>query len=202
MVASECAPVAQAGGLGDVVYGLSRELELRGNAVEIILPKYDCLRYDRIYGLTVAYHDLWVPWYSGAIHCTVWFGFVDGRKCFFIEPHSPDNFFNRGHLYGSPDDSERFAFFSKAALEFLYKSGKRPEIIHCHDWQAALVPVLLYEMYAHVGMGDQRVCFTVHNFSHQGITSESILWATGLRDPAGTLPMSGCGTTSIRRRSI
>ena len=51
MVATECAPVAQAGGLGDVVFGLSRELELRGNAVEIVLPKYDCMRYDRIYGL-------------------------------------------------------------------------------------------------------------------------------------------------------
>ena len=80
MVASECAPVAQAGGLGDVVFGLSRELELRGNAVEIVLPKYDCLRYDRIFGLTVAYEELWVPWYSGAIHCTVWFGFVDGPQ--------------------------------------------------------------------------------------------------------------------------
>ena len=54
MVASECAPVAQAGGLGDVVFGLSRELGWRGNAVEIVLAKYDCLRYDRIYGLTVA----------------------------------------------------------------------------------------------------------------------------------------------------
>ncbi len=54
MVASECAPVAQAGGLGDVVRGLSRELELRGHAVEIVLPKYDCMRYDRIWGLTVA----------------------------------------------------------------------------------------------------------------------------------------------------
>ena len=122
--------MAQAGGLGDVVFGLSRELELRGNAVEIVLPKYDCLRYDRIYGLTVAYEDLWVPWYSGAIHCTVWFGFVDGRKCFFIEPHSNDYFFDRGHLYGSSDDVERFAFFSKAALEFLLQvrqaSGDRP----------------------------------------------------------------------------
>ena len=184
MVASECAPVAQAGGLGDVVCGLSRELELRGNAVEIVLPKYDCLRYDRIFGLAVAYEDLWVPWYSGAIHCTVWFGIVDGRKCFFIEPHSADRFFERGHLYGSHDDPERFAFFSKAALEFLLKSGKRPEIIHCHDWQTALVPVLLYEIYQHIGMGDQRVCFTVHNFAHQGIADESMLWATGLCNPA------------------
>ena len=58
MVASECAPVAQAGGLGDVVFGLSRELGWRGNAVEIVLAKYDCLRYDRIYGLTVDYENL------------------------------------------------------------------------------------------------------------------------------------------------
>jgi starch synthase len=184
MVASECAPVAHAGGLGDVVFGLSRELELRGNAVEIVLPKYDCLRYDRIYGLTVAYHDLWVPWYSGSVHCTVYFGFVDGRKCFFIEPHSPDGFFDRGHMYGSSDDVERFAFFSKAALEFMLRADKRPEIIHCHDWQTALVPVLLYELYQSIGMHDQRVCFTAHNFSHQGVTGERILWATGLRDPA------------------
>ena len=184
MVASECALVAQAGGLGDVVFGLSRELELRGHAVEIVLPKYDCLRYDRIFGLTVAYEDLWVPWYSGAIHCTVFFGFVEGRKCFFVEPHSPDGFFDRGHVYGSDDDPDRFAFFSKAALEFLLQSGKRPDIIHCHDWQTGLVPVLLYELYQPIGMGDQRVCFTVHNFSHQGIAGESILWATGLCDPA------------------
>jgi starch synthase len=142
MVASECAPVAQAGGLGEVVFGLSRELELRGNAVEIVLPKYDVLRYDRIYGLTVAYEDLWVPWYSGAVHCKVFFGFVEGRKCFFIEPHSPDRFFDRGQLYRSDDDVSRFAFFCKAALEFMLKSGKRPEIIHCHDWQTALVPAL------------------------------------------------------------
>ena len=70
-----------------------------------------------------------------------------GAQCFFIEPHSPERFFERGHLYGSTDDALRFTFFCKAALEFLLKSGKRPEIIHCHDWQTALVPVLLYEMY-------------------------------------------------------
>jgi starch synthase len=183
MVASECAPVAQAGGLGDVVFGLSRELEVRGHAVEIILPKYDCMRYDRIAGLTVTHEDLWVPWYGGAVHCSVWFGFVEGRKCFFVEPHSADRFFERGHLYGSSDDVFRFAFFSKAALEFMLKSNKRPEVIHCHDWQTALVPVLLYEVYRDVGMGDQRVCYTIHNFGHQGIAGESVLWATGLTRP-------------------
>lgn len=183
MIASECAPVAQAGGLGEVVFGLSRELELRGNAVEIILPKYDCLRYDQIEGLNVAYHDLSVPWYSGAVHCTVWSGFVHGRRCYFLDPHSSDEFFNRSHLYGSPDDVTRFAFFSKAALEFLLKAGKRPDIIHCHDWQTGLVPVLLFETYQQYGMHEQRVCYTIHNFSHQGITREHILWATGLTRP-------------------
>jgi glycogen synthase len=100
MVAPECAPAAKADGLGDVVSGLSRELELRGNAVEIILPKYASLRYSDIWDLQPSYHDLWVPWYGGAIGCTVWFGYVNGRKCFFIEPHSATDFFGRDRLYG------------------------------------------------------------------------------------------------------
>jgi starch synthase len=185
MVATECAPVAQAGGLGEVIFGLSRELELRGHRVEIILPKYDCMRYDQIFELSVAYEDLRVPWYGGFVHCTVWFGYVHGRRCFFIDPHSPDRFFNRGHLYGSPDDLMRFAFFSKAAMEYMLKANRRPDVIHCHDWQTALVPVLLYEIYAHIGMHDQRVCYTIHNFAHQGVTvtGERILQATGLARP-------------------
>ena len=183
MIASEMAPVAKVGGLGDVVYGLGRELEMRGNAVEIILPKYNNMRYDHIWGLTKTYENLMVPWFGGAIHTSVWFGFVHGRKCFFIDPHSADNFFNRGVYYGHNDDVLRFAFFCRAALEFMLKTGKHPEIIHCHDWQTALVPVMLYEMYQHLGMRHSRVCFTVHNFKHQGTTGEQVLRATGLNRP-------------------
>jgi starch synthase len=183
MVASECAPVAKVGGLGDVVYGLSRELEIRGNSVEIVLPKYDCIRYDHIYGLQVTYENLWVPWFNYHIRCSVWFGFVHGRKCFFIEPHSNDHFFERGSYYGFPDEHLRFAFFSKAALEFLYHSGKRPDVIHTHDWQTAIVPVLLYEIYKHIGMENCRACHTIHNFKHQGIAGENVLWFTGLERP-------------------
>lgn len=179
-IASECAPVIKAGGLGDVVYGLSRELENRGNTVEIILPMYDCMRYDHIWGMHDAYKDLWVPWYGGAIHCSVFCGWVHGRTCFFIQPHSGDNFFNRGYYYGGLDDHMRFAFFSKAALEFLKVSNKRPDVIHCHDWQTGLVPVLLFEIYKYHDMWNQRVCYTIHNFKHQGIGGADILWATGL----------------------
>ena len=179
-IASECAPVIKAGGLGDVVYGISRELENQGNCVELILPKYDCMRYDHIWGLHDAYRDLWVPWYGAAIHCSVYCGWVHGRVCFFIEPHSEDNFFNRGCYYGCHDDNMRFAFFSKAALEFLNQSNKRPDVIHCHDWQTGLVPVMLYEIYQYHGMANQRVCYTIHNFKHQGFGGCEILWATGL----------------------
>ncbi|MDJ1168655.1 glycogen synthase GlgA [Roseofilum sp. BLCC_M154] len=179
-IASECAPVIKAGGLGDVVYGLSRELEIRGIGVEIILPKYDCMRYDQIWGLHEAYHNLEVPWYGAAISCDVLCGWVHGRLCFFIDPHSDDLFFNRGCYYGCKDDNMRFAFFSKAALEFLLRTNKRPDVIHCHDWQTGLVPVLLYEMYKYHGMDTQRVCYTIHNFKHQGIGGVDILWATGL----------------------
>ncbi len=182
MITPECAPAAKVGGLGDVVQGLSRELGIRGNSVEIILPKYDCMRYDRIWDLQKTFSDLLVPFQDDNIHCDVYFGFVDGLRCFFIEPHSSHNFFHRGIYYGHNDDPDRFAFFSKAALEFLLKSNKHPDIIHCHDWQTGLVPVLLCEIYRHIGMTSPRVCYTLHNLKHQGVTGAHTLSNVGL-DP-------------------
>ena len=182
-IASEITPVSKVGGLADVVFGLTQELAIRGNSVEIILPKYDNMRYDHIHGLCIAYKDLWVPWYDGAIHCTVYFGHVYDRKCFFIEPHSRDNFFNRGKYYGEKDDIFRFAFFSRAAMEFLLKSCKRPDLIHCHDWHTGLAPVFQWEIYQHLGMGNSRVCYTIHNFKHQGLCGPEVLRAAGLNRP-------------------
>jgi starch synthase len=182
-IASECAPVAKVGGLADVVYGLSRELQNRVHWVEVILPKYDCMRYDEIWGLEKIYNDLWVPWQGGAVHCSVWKGEVYGIRCFFIEPHSRENLFDRETYYGFADEAMRFAFFSKAALEFLLKTNRRPDIIHCHDWQTGLVPVLLFEIYQFHGMSNSRVCYTIHNFKHQGICGGEILHAAGLGRP-------------------
>ena len=182
MVAPECAPVAKAGGLGDVVFGLSRELEIRGHAVEIVLPKYACMRHEDVWDLHVCYDDLRVPWFESELPCTVWFGHVHGRKCYFIEPHPIEYFFGRDRLYGHHDDVERFTAFSKAALEFLVKTGKRPDVIHCHDWQTGLVPVLLHEQFR-PALPDQTVCYTVHNFAHQGVNGEDVLWSTNLGRP-------------------
>jgi starch synthase len=71
MVAAECAPAAKAGGLGDVVAGLSRELEQLGHDVEVIVPKYASLRYSEVRDLQPAHRDLPVPWYEGTVRCTV-----------------------------------------------------------------------------------------------------------------------------------
>lgn len=182
-VSSECAPFAKVGGLADVVFGLSRELAQRGNHVEIVVPKYDSINHEQHPDLHPVYNDLWVPWFNGHIHCTVWFGQIQGRKVYMIDPHSPDAFFNRKKIYGCTDDVLRFAFFCKATLEFLLKSNKRPEIIHCHDWQTGLLPVMLSEIYKSSGMYDQRVQYTIHNFKHQGIFGKDVLFATGLNKP-------------------
>ena len=185
MVAPECSPAAQAEGLGDVVSGLSRELQLRGHTVEIVRPKYDCMRHDYIGGLQRTHEELRVPWYAGAVRCLVWFGFVHGRKCLLIEPHSRAQVFNRAARYGFADETLRFALFSKAALGFLLQSqsDKHPDPIHCRNRHTALVPVLLYAIYQYHGVHDQRIRFMMHNFRHPGIAAGDVLWVTGLGRP-------------------
>lgn len=181
MVSAECAPVAKAGGLGDFIHGLSREILSRGHGVEIYLPKYDCLRYDHIAGMSTCFRDLRVPFYDQWVHCDVEYGEVNGLPCYFIEERAPQGFFRRGKIYGEPDDADRFAFFSRAVLEYLLKAGKNPDVIHCHDWHTGLVPVLLYETYQGLGMVGTRACFTLHNLGHQGVVGEHILRLVGLR---------------------
>ncbi|GAB6042370.1 glycogen synthase [Endothiovibrio diazotrophicus] len=187
MVAAECAPVAKVGGLGDVIHGLSRALATRGHAVEIVLPRYATLAEEWIDDLHKAHADLRVPFHDRRIHCDVYSARVDGLDCWFIDPRSEQRFFERERIYGEADDVERFAFFSRAVLEFLHQSGRTPEVIHCHDWQSGLVPVLLDEIYAGLGMTRPRVCYTLHNPGHQGIADAGVLRQVGLEPNAPTL---------------
>jgi starch synthase len=183
MVGAECAPVAKVGGLGDVIQGLSRELIRQGNEVEVILPKYDCLRFDLIENLHLAFEDLRVPFYDQWVPFDVECGYVKGIRVFFIDPHSDHDFFKRGLIYGEADDPVRFAFFSRSVLELLLKEGMQPDIIHCHDWQTGLLPVLRWEIYEALGLTHPRVCHTLHNLAHQGIAGDYVLRAVGL-DPS------------------
>lgn len=179
-IAAEMAPVAKVGGLGDVVTGLGKALQNRGHLVEIVLPKYDCMEYDRIRDLRAL--DVVVESYFGGrlFKNKIWVGTVEGLPVYFIEPQHPDKFFWRGKFYGEQDDFKRFSFFSRAALEFLLQAGKKPDIIHCHDWQTAFVAPLYWDLYAPKGLNSARICFTCHNFEYQGTAPASELAYCGL----------------------
>ncbi|XP_012072082.1 probable starch synthase 4, chloroplastic/amyloplastic isoform X1 [Jatropha curcas] len=179
-IAAEMAPVAKVGGLGDVVTGLGKALQKRGHLVEIILPKYDCMQYDGIGNLRAL--DVVVEsYFDGKLYKNkIWVGTIEGLPVYFIEPHHPNKFFWRGQFYGEHDDFKRFSFFSRAALELLLQAGKKPDIIHCHDWQTAFVAPLYWDIYAPKGLNSARICFTCHNFEYQGTAPASELVSCGL----------------------
>ncbi len=187
-IASELAPLAKVGGLADVLLGLCRELSWKGHDVDIIIPKYDCLDSDEIRDLTIDYPDL-MSFYQGEWHHnTVWMGWVENLKVYFIDPHHPRHFFNRGCFYGCDDDIERYLYFSRAAMEFIYKKQLRPDIIHLHDWQTACCAPLYYDVYKPLGYDYPKTVFTIHNIEYQGKCSPSDLDNIGLASALYMIP--------------
>ncbi|QWR77183.1 glycogen synthase [Candidatus Magnetomonas plexicatena] len=180
MIASECAPVSKVGGLADVVDGLSCELLRKGHNVEIILPYYDCMNVSLVDNIQSNSVEVSVPFKGKQIACSVHTGIVRGNTCYFVKSHSDEKYFERGNFYGAADDDERFALFSVAAVEFLGKAGKQPDVIHCHDWQTALIPVLLRYKYKNSFLSKTKLCYTIHNIKHQGKVSHKLLDMAGL----------------------
>ncbi|XP_041994203.1 probable starch synthase 4, chloroplastic/amyloplastic [Salvia splendens] len=179
-IAAEMAPVAKVGGLGDVVTGLSKALHRKGHLVEIVLPKYDCMQYETIQDLKVL--DMPVESYFDRqlFKNKIWVGTVEGLPVYFIEPLHPSKFFWRNQFYGESDDFKRFSYFSRAALELILQAGKKPDIIHCHDWQTAFVAPLYWDLYVPKELNSARICFTCHNFEYQGSAPASELASCGL----------------------
>jgi starch synthase len=179
-IAAEMAPVAKVGGLADVISGLGKALQKKGNLVEIILPKYDCMQHNQINNLKVL--DVVVQsYFEGNMFANkIWTGTVEGLPVYFIEPQHPGKFFWRAQYYGEHDDFKRFSYFSRVALELLYQSAKKVDIIHCHDWQTAFVAPLYWDVYANLGFNSARICFTCHNFEYQGTAPAQDLAYCGL----------------------
>jgi starch synthase len=187
-IASEIAPVAKVGGLGDVILGLLRELSWKGHDVDVIIPNYDCKNSLEIRDLSLSYSNL-MSYYQGEWHPNnVWMGWVENLKVYFIEPHHPRFFFNRGCFYGCADDIERFLYFSRAAMEFIYKKQLQADIIHLHDWQAAAVAPLYYELFVPMGFTKPKIVFTIHNNNYQGKCDTKNLDYIGLDGKALLLP--------------
>ncbi|KAG2487464.1 hypothetical protein HYH03_013886 [Edaphochlamys debaryana] len=186
-VASEMAPIAKVGGLADVVASLAKAHQATGLLTEVILPKYDCIHYGEVHELRQM-TELEVPWGpepNRTVKTVVWSGCADGLPVYFIEPHSPEKYFWRGKFYGEADDAARFAFFSRAALEFLARrSHEAPDVIHCHDWQSAAVAPLLKETYKASGLARTKAVLTIHNLAFQGHVNGTFLQHMGLASRA------------------
>lgn len=179
-IAAELAPIAKVGGLADVALGLCRELSWKGHDVDIILPYYDCIDINQIRDFSVIMTDL-QSYYEGEwISNSVWMGWVENLKVFFIESHHKRHFFDRGCFYGCEDDIERFLYFSRAALEFIHHSDLSPDIIHLHDWQTAAIAPLYYNVYQHMGLTKPKITFTIHNIEYQGKCSPKNIDYIGL----------------------
>jgi starch synthase len=174
-VASECVPFSKTGGLADVVGALPAALAAAGHEISVYIPHY---RHTRISNERKVVQSITVPFDDRYRFCSVLTGTgYPGVRFFFVD-YPP--FFDREGLYGTasgdfPDNAERFALFCRAVLEASKIIGV-PDVFHCHDWQSALVPVLLRTQYAEdPAFRDAGTVFTIHNIGYQGLFPPEIL---------------------------
>jgi starch synthase len=181
-IGSECHPFVKTGGLGDVMFALPRELVRLNCDVRVILPRYACIpqKYqDKMVYRGEFYMDLGNTgrqYYVGIMEY-IW----DGVVYDFIDNQE---FFTSGNPYlNLVDDIPKYCFFSKAALAALNYMNWIPDIIHCHDWQAGLVPVYLRTLFKDSPVGRAKSILTIHNLRFQGIYNIStIQYWSGLPD--------------------
>lgn len=173
---SEAVPYAKTGGLADVTGTLLREYLRLGKEAYLFLPLYRVIKNK----FTIKNSGIMVKVNVGdrVINSQVFS--ID--NIFFIEC---DEFFDRDELYGTPlgdfpDNAQRFIFFSKAILEALMAMGLRPDIIHCNDWQTAMIPLYLRTLYNNDFFRGSSTVMTIHNMGYQGIFDASQLELTGL----------------------
>lgn len=167
-IGSECHPFVKTGGLGDVMYALPRQLARLNCDVRVILPRYACIpqKYqDQMVYRGEFYMDLGNTgrnYYVGIMEYI-----CDGVVYDFIDNQE---FFSSGNPYTNlVDDIPKYCFFSKAALAALNYMNWIPDIVHCHDWQAGLVPVYLRTLFKDSPVGHARSILTIHNLRFQGI---------------------------------
>ena len=166
--ASEGAPYAKSGGLGDVMEALPAALaRMAGNEVALFLPYYGKIKNNAAYAVEkVAERYVHLGWrrqYAGVLKLV---GRSDGVQVYFIDN---EYYFGgrTGAIYGDLDDGERFAFFSRACLDAMDAVNYIPDIIQCNDWQTGLIPVYLKALYQGRFSGT-RCMYTIHNIEYQG----------------------------------
>lgn len=183
--ASEAVPLAKSGGLADVIGALPKALARRGADVTVVLPKYGDIPQAWLEGektlhtFTVALG--WRQQYCGIVEIE-----AAGIRFLLVDN---EYYFKREQLYGYDDEAERFVFFSLAVVRLLQVSAARPDVLHCHDWQSGLIPMLLH---ARKQMDDNlraiRTVYTIHNLQYQGVFARGLLQEL-LSSEAGTVSL-------------
>lgn len=181
-IGSECYPFVKTGGLGDVMYALPKALIKQNCDVKVIIPRYKCIPWQ--YQEKMIYRGSFNmelcsdgrSYYVGIMEY-VW----DGVVYDFIDN---EEFFSEGNPYTSiVGDIPKYCYFAKAALAALNYMNWIPDIIHCHDWQASLVPVYLRTLFENTPVSSAKTILTIHNLRFQGIYNiPTIRYWSGLPD--------------------
>lgn len=172
-VTSEAVPFIKTGGLADVAGTLPKYFDREKYDVRVILPKYACMKGEWKDKLQYRTHfEMQLAWrnmYVGILETE-----IDGIPFYFIDN---EYYFSGGWPYEDIRwDIEKFAFFSRAVLSALPSIDFRPDIIHCHDWQAALVPVYLNDAFqSNPFYQNIKTVMTIHNLRFQGIYDKNII---------------------------
>jgi starch synthase len=173
--ASECVPFSKTGGLADVIGALPPALANLGHQVTVFLPYY---RQTLLDNPQTVIPSITVPFDDRYRFCSVLDGGKRAGVQFYFIDYPP--FFDRDGLYGTSlgdyhDNAERFAMFSRAVLEASKVLGA-PDVLHCHDWQTALIPILLKTLYDEdPAFAATPSVFTIHNLGYQGLFQPEIL---------------------------
>jgi len=182
MAASEGVPFSKTGGLADVVGALPRAIARLGHEVAVVLPLHR--RKTHLRESQTVLSSITIPLGKRLHFPAVIEGPAENGVRFFFVDYPP--YFDRDELYGTPaagdypDNAERFALFSRAVLE-IAKLVFPPDVLHCHDWQTALAPVLLSTVYADdPALKDVGTLFTIHNLGYQGQFPPAVLDSIGL----------------------
>ena len=164
-IAAEASPFVKIGGLGDVIGSLPKALQAEGVEARVVLPLYSSINREKfplVYKKHIFVQLGWRQAYCGIFECN-----IDGIIYYFIDN---EQYFNRSSVYGQDDDGERFAFFSKAALEILPHIDYQPQIINANDWHTALSIIYLddfksrrMEFYQ-----EMQTVLSIHNIEFQG----------------------------------
>ncbi|MEA5061166.1 MAG: glycogen synthase [Erysipelotrichaceae bacterium] len=172
MIASEANPLAKTGGLADVVYSLSKELTILGEEVIIVMPFYRSIKENYKPSVKhVASYGIKMAWRTPMVE--VYQTYIDGITYYLIDN---EQYFARQKFYGEYDDGERFGFFTMAVKELFSHIKFKPDIIHVHDWQAAMLPCIVKERpIENSYIAGAKFVLTIHNPAFQGLYDKIVL---------------------------